>query len=137
LAKGNMSHNATQGFALFSEIPRTGIRLALQSTCPTTGGQVLIEPVQKPVHHPLGFLIGVAVSLLDQAYQLIPTACYLIELVVGKSAPLNLGFATDLLPFAFEDVRIHFLPPIYSRRSEIDWLCLEKQTAYLRRSHFA
>src|SRR5262249_36049203 len=69
------------------------------------GGRLLTaHPVVNVLAH---LILGVAVSRLDLAFELLATAVDLRDVVVGEFAPLLLDFTTELLPAAFDAIPIH------------------------------
>src|SRR5262245_9891137 len=56
---------------------------------------------------PFGFVLADAVAFLDLADELIAVARHLVELVVGKLAPLLLQLAFHLLPVALDAIPVH------------------------------
>ena len=62
------------------------------------------EPV---VDFALGFVLGLAVALLDAPGQLLLPALDLVEVVVGQGAPLLLYLALELLPVPFDAIPVH------------------------------
>ena len=54
-----------------------------------------------------GFFAGDAVFLLNLADKLVPVAFDLGQVIVGQLAPLGLRRAFELVPFAFQFIRIH------------------------------
>src|SRR5450830_369017 len=63
------------------------------------------------VRTPIGFVGGVAVLLLQLAYEAILLAPDFLKLVVGEFAPLFARMAFELFPLALDDVPVHLRPP--------------------------
>ena len=63
---------------------------------------------EEPIDFVVGLLLGVAVLLLDQAFQLVALTRDFVEIVVGQLAPHFPHAAAQLLPLAFQDVFIIF-----------------------------
>src|SRR5688572_9136273 len=72
--------------------------------------------LQLPVFPVLDLALGLglrdAVLLLDLADQLFALAVDLIEIVVGKLAPLLLDLAFELLPVALNLIPVHAVSPL-------------------------
>src|SRR5450759_2207757 len=69
---------------------------------------LLLRPL---VGAPIGLVGGVAVLLLQLAYEAIFLAPDLLKLVVGELAPLFARMAFELFPLALDDVPVHLRPP--------------------------
>src|SRR5262249_50874445 len=55
----------------------------------------------------LGLVFGVAVPLLDLAFELITASGDHIKVIIRELAPLLLDLAFDLLPISFDTIPIH------------------------------
>lgn len=55
-----------------------------------------------------GFILGMAVTLLQLAYQLVFFTIDDIQIVICQLAPLLLGFTFNLQPFTFDHIVIHY-----------------------------
>src|SRR5262249_18485865 len=59
-------------------------------------------------HH----IFGETVALLDQTFKLFALTVDLSQIVVSELAPLLFDLTLSLLPISFDDVPVHFTPPI-------------------------
>src|SRR5690348_10636358 len=74
----------------------------------------LLQRAEPVVHVLAGLILGIAITLLQLAFELLAAALDDVEIVVGELAPLLLGGALELLPVAFHAVPIHRCPPVWS-----------------------
>ena len=69
---------------------------------------------------------GITVFLLDQTFDGGDIAFGFFQLVTGQIRPCFANFTFELIPFAFEDVSVQFLPPGKTLTVELQVLCTEK-----------
>src|SRR5437588_68539 len=67
----------------------------------------LVRRLQPVVNLPLGFVLGIAVALLQPSRQLLALALDDAEVIAGELAPFLLNLAFELGPIAFDPVPIH------------------------------
>src|SRR5690606_25493812 len=63
--------------------------------------------VEESAHFFFGFFLGLAIAFLDQSGQLFRVAFGAGQFVIGQVAPRRLRLASQLLPFACNDLVVH------------------------------
>src|SRR3954453_20129844 len=67
----------------------------------------LLQRLEPIVDILVNLVLGVAVALLQFAFELIPPAFDHVEIVIGELAPFFLGGTLELFPVTFDPVPIH------------------------------